>query len=265
MDIRFQCSWFWTSCMHVCSSASCVHPCLWVCMVVVMLVSMCRCLWSCVLTFVGMHGCMHVTDMHSCGHAWLHVHVCGHTCTRLIALANVSELCHAELGALDFEEGPWFCHFSCPSLESAFNYPLYCAKSEVSAGCHSLLLSRPLGHPLLSQGSAWLCSKSRVTSTSPLKSLGGLFVTSTVSSAFPCLRSGRRRCLLWPCSWLHSFRGHSSSVKLVQLNWFGVQWAPPDSCMGWLCSVFTLISSQPHKRPHTHPHPGLHLSGFMAS
>lgn len=103
-----------------------------------------------------------------CACLWAHVHTC------LIALANVYELCHAELGALDFEEGPWFCGFSCPSLESAFNYPPHCAKSEVSAVCHSLLLSRPLGHPLLSQGSAWLCSKSRVTSTSPLKSLGGL-------------------------------------------------------------------------------------------
>lgn len=151
-------------------------PCLWAHLVVVMLVSMCPCLWSCVLTFVGMRGHTHVSDMHSCGHAWLCAHVCGHACilVQIIALADVSELCHAELGALDFEEGPWFCHFLCPSLESVFNYPPHCAKSGVSARCHSLLLSRPLGRPLLCRRSAWLCSKSRVIGTGPLKSPGGL-------------------------------------------------------------------------------------------
>ena len=151
-------------------------PCLWARLVVVMLVSMCPCLWSCVLTFVGMRGHTHVSDMHSCGHAWLCAHVCGHACilVQIIALADVSELCHAELGALDFGEGPWFCRFLCPSLESVFNYPPHCAKSGVSARCHSLLLSRPLGRPLLCRRSAWLCSKSRVIGTGPLKSPGGL-------------------------------------------------------------------------------------------
>lgn len=161
--------------MRACS-ARCVHPCLWACLVVVMLVSMCPCLWSRVLTFVGMRGHTHVSDVHSGGHAWLCARVCGHACilVQTIAPAGVSELCHAELGALDFEEGPWFCRLLCPSLESVFNYPPHCAKSGVSARCHSLLLSRPPGRPLLSRRSAWLCSKSRVIGTGPLKSPGGL-------------------------------------------------------------------------------------------
>ena len=51
-------------------------------MVVVMLVSVCPCLWSCVLTFVGMHGhtlmsltCI-VVDMHGCVRMFVGTHVC---------------------------------------------------------------------------------------------------------------------------------------------------------------------------------------------
>lgn len=219
--------------MRVCS-ARCVHPfvsmsgcghaCFHVPMPVVTCAYICGHAWA--------H--THVSDVHSGGHAWLCAHVCGHACilVQIIALAGVSELCHAELGALDFEEGPWFCRLLCPSLESVFNYPPHCAKSGVSARCHSLLLSRPPGRPLLSRRSAWLCSKSRVIGTGPLKSPGGLCHEHSFK-CLPCLRSGRRRCLLWPCSWLHSLRGHfPSGVFGVQLNWFGVQRAPADSGMG---------------------------------
>ena len=76
-----------------------------------------------------------------CTCLWAHMYAC------LTALADVSELWHAELGALDFEGGPWFCRFSCPSLESVFNYPSHCAKSEVSTGCQSPALSDILSSP----------------------------------------------------------------------------------------------------------------------
>lgn len=146
--------------------SGCGHACFHVPMPVVTCAYVCGHAWA--------H--THVSDVHSGGHAWLCARVCGHACilVQTIAPAGVSEVCHAELGALDFEEGPWFCRLLCPSLESVFNYPPHCAKSGVSARCHSLLLSRPPGRPLLSRRSAWLCSKSRVIGTGPLKSPGGL-------------------------------------------------------------------------------------------
>lgn len=77
-------------------------------------------------------------------------------------------------------EGPCFCRFSCPSPESLFNYPPQCARSEVSAECPGLLLSRALRCLLLSQGFAWLSSKNSVITSGPLESPGGLFGTNIV-------------------------------------------------------------------------------------
>lgn len=107
--------------------------------------------------------------MPGCVRVFVGTHVyCSNNCT-----AGVSELCHAELGALDFEEGPWFCRLLCPSLESVFNYPPHCAKRSVRQ------VSQPPAQPPSRTSSPLpevcvLCSKSRVIGTGPLKSPGGL-------------------------------------------------------------------------------------------
>ena len=74
--------------VHACLQQRMVYaPMLWACMVVVMLVSMCPCLWPCVLTCVGMHGHTHmsltciVVDMHGCVHMFVGTHVCLFNCT----------------------------------------------------------------------------------------------------------------------------------------------------------------------------------------
>lgn len=149
--------WLW-SCLFPCAHA-CGHVCLR--------------LWACVGTHTHVSWLCIVVDMPGCVRVFVGTHAYLFKQLHQQVYLNSVMQC-PELGALDFEEGPWFCRLLCPSLESVFNYPPHCAKSGVSARCHSLLLSRPPGRPLLSRSLRGCVLLVLVIGTGPLKSPGGL-------------------------------------------------------------------------------------------